>query len=309
MLIWELLGAIVGAGFASGREISAFFAQHHAWGFAGAILSAVTIVWLANTRLPTAWEHRWPAFLCRALVAAMLTATGGAMLSGAGEIADLTLPFRHAYWIGVTGTLTAAWLMAHRTVVGLAWVSKCLIFVLSILLLAALSVPRIHTSVIRESIPAHAIVHSICYSGFNAALLVPVLQRKEPTEAKTALIAAGVILAVFLTIGNIVFFLHPQILHEPMPFVSLARQLGKTGFYLCGLCLYIAILSTLTACLRGLGKSVCAVAGVVIVSFFGFSKVVEHAYTFIGGGCCLMFMLAKFTNYSRRAFISRKDMI
>ena len=112
MLIWELLGAIVGAGFASGREIASFFAQHHPWGYAGSILAAVSIVWLVDTKLPASWRNHWPEWACKVLIVLMLLATGGAMLSGAGEISSMLLPLKHAYWIGSVFTLMVAWLMA-----------------------------------------------------------------------------------------------------------------------------------------------------------------------------------------------------
>ena len=309
MLIWELLGAIVGAGFASGREIASFFAQHHPWGYAGSILAAVSIVWLADTKLPASWRNHWPEWACKVLIVLMLLATGGAMLSGAGEISSMLLPLKHAYWIGSVFTLMVAWLMAHRTVSGLAWISKALLVVFTALMIISMVLPRTHITEVGQSDPLQALKHSICYSGFNAALLLPFLQRKSSTERKKSLFVMSFVLSVLLLGGNVVFQLHPQILYEPLPFVSLTRQLGKPGFYLCGICLYTAVLSTLTACLRSLGKSLYAVVGIILISLLGFPQVVEKAYMYLGAACCVMFLAAKFRNCAGKAFISRTDML
>ena len=71
----------------------------------------------------------------------------------------------------------------------------------------------------------------------------------------------------------------------------------------------MAVLSTLTACLRSLGKSLYAVAGIILISLFGFHQVVEKAYMYLGGACCVMFLAAKFRNCAGKAFISRTDML
>ncbi|MBR3763152.1 MAG: hypothetical protein IKK57_01200, partial [Clostridia bacterium] len=66
-LSWELLGAAVGAGLASGREIASFFGQYGMAGVAGAGLSVIVMYLLADASLPLSWLGRWPERLWRAL--------------------------------------------------------------------------------------------------------------------------------------------------------------------------------------------------------------------------------------------------
>ena len=60
MLAWELVGAVVGAGLASGREIASFFTQYGGWGMLGVVLSVGVLVSLADVTLPSSWRGRWP---------------------------------------------------------------------------------------------------------------------------------------------------------------------------------------------------------------------------------------------------------
>ena len=312
MLTWELIGALVGAGFASGREIAAFFTRYGAWGYAGVVLAVLALVYLADSDVPATWQHRWPGRLWKSLLALLLAVTGGAMLSGAGEIAALVLPLHGAYWLGMVATLLIAWLLAHRTTAGLAWVSRIMLCVFVAMICAGLLLPGSRAVQIeRTSIPM-ALVRGACYGGFNAALLIPVMRKSgalPPNARRQALTRAGAILLLLLALGNAVLLRHPALLYEPMPFVRLLDGWGKWGYYLSAACLYLAILSTLTACLRGLGKRLLAVVAVVLVALNGFDAVVEHAYSALGAACCLMLLAAKFTNCSRKAFISGRDML
>ncbi len=312
MLIWELLGALVGAGFASGREIASFFARYGMWGYAGAALAAISLVWLAETDMTNAWCHRWMERTWCVLLAALLTATGGAMLSGAGEVAALVIPMRGAYWCGMAVTLLLAWILACKTSVGLSWVSRMMFLVFIVVLIVGLTVREESTAEIRNIFIPEALAKGVSYGGFNAALLIPVLQMASGYAKRIkqrALRIAGVIAFLLLFSGVAVLQRHPMLLYEAMPFVQLLKGWGKWGYYLSASCLYLAVLSTLTACIRGLGKGYLATVGIILVSLMGFGKVVDYAYTILGGACMLMLLMAKFRNCSRKAFISGDDML
>lgn len=309
MLIWELMGALVGAGFASGKEIASFFAQYGSWGYWGAAAAAMALVWFADTDVSLCWEGRAIASVWRFLLAALLTATGGAMLSAAGEVAALMVKMRHAYWMGILFTVLFAWYLAHYTLTGFSWVSKGMMFTFIVLLVVGLFMPRTDAAVLSQPQAVTAMIRGLCYGGFNAALLIPVVQAHHGDLCKPALKGAGLMTAALLAVGIAVFQRHPELLYEPLPFVGLMQPIGTLGYYLSGACLYLAVLSTLTACLRSLGKRYTALIGIVMISLLGFSHVIEYAYTILGGACCLMLLWAKFRNCSGRAFISRRDML
>ena len=116
----EICGAVVGAGFASGKEIASFFSRFGGWSWAGIMLAVAVVgaVCLGVMRrpgvagMPLAWQSRGLGRLWTALFTGLMAATGGAMLAGAGEVAALLLPVRGAYWLGMGATLVLAWLSA-----------------------------------------------------------------------------------------------------------------------------------------------------------------------------------------------------
>ncbi len=311
MLTWELLGALLGAGFASGREIAAFFARYGKWGYAGAALAAVVLVWLAGTEIPTQWKGRWQARIWQMLLTALLIATGGAMLAGAGEVASLVLPWRGAYWVGMLITMLGASWLAHGTSVGLVFVSRSMVMVFVCVMIIGLISPGAKDYTIQVIDPMEAIARGLCYGGFNAALLIPVIRHSNASEhvKRRALCCTGAVTLLLIWVGCMALGSQPGLIYEAMPFVKLLNNTGKWGYFLSAACMYLAILSTLTACMRGLGRNPLCTCGIVLVSLLGFSRVVEEAYAVLGGACMAFLIMAKFMNCSRKAFISRADML
>ena len=295
MLTWELLGAAVGAGLASGREIASFFGRYGAWGFAGIALSAASIALLADARMPEKWRGRWPERLWRIWNALLLTATGGAMLAGAGEIAGMALS--GARYPAMAVTLLVAWLLARRTTAGLAWVSGLLMAGLTALLVAGALLPPMRAAgELRVAIP-EALLRGVTYGGFNAALMQPLLAASSLPDPKRRRAVRGmcVLLACLLAAGLAVLLRHPAAAGASMPFMAVARRLGSGGAALAGACLYLAALSTLTACLRSLrgGWSV----GIAAAALWGFSGVVDAAYPLLGAGCAAMLIVMQASNF------------
>lgn len=311
MLTWELLGAVVGAGLASGREIAAFFSRYGAWGMGGIVLAVFTLAWFTGTETPPFWRGRWLERGWDFLLTAMLIATGGAMLSGGGVVVSLLLPIRHAEAAGAVLTLLLAWLLAYHTRAGQAWVSQALMFLLGMLLLLGLFLPRMSAVTLPAAAPGIALAKGCTYGGFNAALQTVLLAGKGMSAAskRHSIRRAALLLCCILLLGHGVLLRHPALLTEPMPFIRLMASLGRPGFVMGACNMYLAILSTLTAALRALKRRALPILGIAAVSVLGFSDVVETVYPLLGGGCLLWLGAAKFRNSAGRPFISRADML
>lgn len=295
-LPWELLGAVVGAGLASGREVASFFGRYGAWGFAGIALAAGTLGLLGGTEVPQGWRGRWPEALWRTLLTLLLVATGGAMLAGAGEVAALTLPLRGAYWLGMAGTLALAWYLARRTATGLMWVSRAMLVVLAALIGLGLTVEPMQAVRLEEACVPAALLRGVTYGGFNAALMQPVMAGAgglAQKERRRALLIACLLTAALLSAGNAALLRHPALMGEALPFVRLMARLGQAGYWLGAAAMYLAILSTLTVCLRSAGGGPLAAVGVVLVALIGFTGVVDAAYPLLGGSCAAMLALMR----------------
>lgn len=297
MLTWELLAAVTGAGLASGREIASFFGRYGAWGFAGLLLAALAMAWLAGARLPHAWSGRWPERLWRALNGLLLTAVGGAMLAGAGELASAFLPGSRWRMVGMAATLVLAWLLARRTVSGLAWVSRVLLAGMTALLLWAMVLPPMQAAMPEASVPV-GLLRGVTYGGFNAALLQPMLASRNQGMCRKHLRRAAVLLAGLLALGHAVLLRHPASMAQPMPLLYLAGALGHGAKGLSVLCLYLAILSTLAVCLRSLGK--WGMAAICAAAALGFAGVVDAAYPALGGGCAVMMATMRAASLSQK---------
>ncbi len=311
MLVWELIGAVVGAGLASGREIASFFSTFEKWSLPGIFLSVAVMASLTDTVIPTAWHNTWKEKGWSLLLSLLLVVTGGAMLSGAGEAVALMLPIHGAYWIGQAITLLLAWLLARRTVSGLALVSRALTAVLISMMVLGLFMPGLPAAVLADSSLPAGTLRAITYGGFNAALQVPIMSAScmdSQRKRRTAWSAAALIAAVLL-LGNAVLLRHPAMIGEPLPFVRLMAALGKPGFWISAACIYLAILSTLTACIRGSGGGFFPAAGMIVVALGGFSGAVGVLYPMLGGACFLMLLLAKLSNSHINSFLSRQDML
>lgn len=308
-IVAELCGVGIGAGFASGQELAAFFARFGAWSWLG-VTAAVAVMGSACYGLmrrpglagmPEKWHGRWMAQLWRGMFASLMLVTGGAMLAAGGEIAGLLLPFHSAQALGLGGTLLMAWVLAQREGTALARVSRMLIAALAIVLAAGMFLP-VESMISLEHPPVwQSLPMGVCYGGFNAALAAPLMARAgeslPPDQRRRCAGLFTAVTALLLAWGNGVLLRHGGLIHQELPFVHLLAGLGKAGYVLGGLALYLAALTTLSACMKSLRTLLgsWAFAGygaLAILSLGGMGAIVSVAYPILGGGCALMLALA-----------------
>lgn len=312
----EICGAVIGAGFASGREIDSFFTRFGAWGWLGVAAATLVLgfaVWGVMRRpgiagMPRKWQGHWQGWLWQGAFTALMIATGGAMLAGAGEIAALMAPVHGAYGLGMAVTLLLGCLLAGRELSVLPVVSKGLLICLAFVAAAGILLPAQEAVAVRPGdssggLPA-GVLHGVCYGGFNAALAVPVIaltaSKLDANAKKQCVMTVTGVLGVLLALGNLTLTRHAAIQGESLPFVRLMAALGKAGYWLGGVSLYLAVLTTLTASLRGLAVllpdrrrwRVGACAAIAVTAATGFEDIVAVIYPLLGGGCFILLVLA-----------------
>ena len=301
---WAVVGAVIGAGFASGREVAAFFSRYGAWSWFAVVAAIGAIGWiglgtLRSPGIPAPWRHRWPGLVWQGMFAALLAATGGAMLAGAGEIAALTLPLHGAYWMGMLSTLCLAWWLSQRQVASLAMISRMLTVCMLGVMALGLSLPQLRGVWVEEapdwSLLPRSLLHGLCYGGFNVALASPVMdeiaQGLSHKEKRQCVAMVCLILGAVLALGNAVLLRHPALLSAALPYVELLGLWGRWGMTLGALALYLAVLTTLVACLRGLESLLRRrwfMGLPVVVALLGFTGAVDKLYPLLGGGCFLL---------------------
>ena len=299
------VGAVVGAGFASGREIDSFFSRYGAWSWLGVAAAAAVAGGIAlgvmrrpgQGGMPEGWRGRWLGRLWQGMFGTLLLFTGGAMLAGAGEIAALMLPLPGAYLLGLTGTAVMMVLLARQGTAGAGRAGNVLTALLLMMAGAGfLLTARKGAVVATAASPGQSLLRGVSYAGFNMALAVPGLAAAAPAMSRRARRQCALLLAAVLGLllagGNGLLLRHSALRGETMPFIHLMAAWGRAGYALGGSAMYLAVLTTACASLRGLwtlgaGRRwrMISAAGMLLCSAVGFTGVVEKAYPMLGAGC------------------------
>lgn len=310
-----LLSGVIGAGFASGREIVRFFAVHGAMAYAAVFcaLSALSFLFL---RLCTQLSHagcdsldalcrvrfgRRLGALCTMLFLTLCAVTGGAMLCACAELGALMLPIHHAYGLTMLLSLVFALLCAHRGLGGLALPGILLCILLPILFVRLLLIKSGEACFLPAMVPdfpVRAAADGVAYGALNAAMLAGMLPTLLGMDTKTrqrSVMLFSLLFGAMLLLGVCVCRRHiPRIYMQAMPFVYLSQDLGSGGFYLLGACMYTAAFSTLCAMLCGMQKLLPLSAlnslllgalGCVVFACIGFGPLVSSGYPMLGALC------------------------
>lgn len=297
----ELCGVGIGAGFASGRELAAFFARFGAWSWLG-VAAAAAVMGCAcygllgctgGTGMPSSWQGRWQAGLWQGMFAMLMVATGGAMLSAGGGLAALA-PVPGSWAWGLGATLLLGWRLARQNSPALARVSRVLVAAVVAMMLSGLVLPAEPSIPLPAEQGWHSLPMGLCYGGFNAALAAPMITAAGQhlslrQRRRTALLFTS-ITAALLCCGNGVLLRHPEVMGEELPFVRLAAPLGRAGYALGVCALYLAAVTTLAACIGGLqallGRWLPAgVAALGVLALNGMGAIVAVVYPVLGGLC------------------------
>ncbi len=332
-----LVGAVIGAGFASGREVMRFFAQYGAWSYAGVALAAVGMAALSLRIMRLAAECGSAdglgaasfGKLCRCLLGpaggmastalffALLVMTGAAMLSGAGELAAIVLPIGPAYGLGYCGMLLLALWVAWRGLGGLAFCGSLLVPLCCCLYAPLIWLPVADPGIALPPVaPAwQALPIALSYAALNVALSAGLLCEsgcalRRGDQGRSVLLGAGC-MGILLLLANVALLRGDADLRTAaLPMVALASRMGKVGFYLSAGTLSMAMLTTLATALRSLFMQLpsrwsaaqrwaAAATACALLGLLGFSSLVGVVYPALGW-CAALLIVALCTRKPRR---------
>jgi uncharacterized membrane protein YkvI len=247
MLALSYLSAVVGAGFASGREAFQFFARHGPRGFAGAIVAA-TVFALGGCMAVTLQERSRASDL-KALLSRVL-----------GRQADLGEAVLYAFAFATLGVLVAALrsLLAWSPVVGLlvllsvgALVDRgrraaqaVQVPLIALLVASLLMVTAQHLGDPSPLLPAAAgwLGSAVEYGAYNLVLSLPLLLlagRHEPFRRRLlAVVLAAAVFAGLIVMLVLVLLPHRiEWSRESLPMLKAALKGGAAlhALYWCGL--------------------------------------------------------------------------
>ena len=313
-------GAVIGAGFASGREVVAFFSRYHGHAPWLIALSAATAAGLCGlcvrraSRLETSnWCElyaeapvwmRWGAFGCAAL---LLAVTGGAMISAAGHMIALLWENEWAYPIGAVGTLYLAWKLSFGSMKPLAWLSGALtmVFVTVTALLLLSSDPQAVDMALQPAAGTvvWAAARAVAYAAMNLTQAEGEVCRCRQETARGGWQVAGglgAVLCALLMLSALLYAKHPELQSEAFPIVKLMSRFGRAGFTVSATMLYLAVLTSLVAvlcALRGIAelrvrpaalRAAAALGTPLVISCVGFEGIVDGLYAPAGFACLVL---------------------
>ncbi|MTI93912.1 MAG: hypothetical protein FH749_00255 [Firmicutes bacterium] len=298
-------GAVVGAGFATGREVVDFFTVYGRMGLLGVAVALALFIWVGTTILDITHSKEiysyhgllklvltWPpavfiadAVFCLSLLigAGVMTAAATAVVGGDG--------FSNILF----GTIFLAIcvLLLYRGSSGLLRANTVLVPVLVVGIIAL--------SAVELSAPVFVLLRpgpvfaAVLYVGFNTAMAAVVLttlgEQLDAKAARTGGWLGGIFLASMLLM---VYLATSGVTNVPLPMVALAEKWLGDWAWAYKLSLLAAVLTTALANIHGLASRMSAygagyrplVVGsalaALVISRLGFSSLVRVAYPLLG---------------------------
>ena len=296
-----IVGTIIGAGFASGKEISAFFGQNISPFVAPAVgLGIFLLCYLFCTIGRTFKSHDFSevnhkllgklhvvadAFL---LLNSLIVLSG--MLSGMDSLFGSLFPIAPAYSI-ISGVLCA--IIVAKGLKGLLKGNSIIVpfIVLFIILVCCFNIGKPMFSFAFGPFTIPAVIIYICMNIMLACTVLTTVDEKPKTVFWASLIAALIMTALMLLI---ILTLNNNDIDADMPLIAIAASTNKVLYYIAIAAVATSIFTTMMTAMSGLsswltpltGDKRFAVAvslvGGLIVSNLGFNNVVAYLYPLIG---------------------------
>ena len=269
-----LVGAVIGAGFASDREVMSFFSMYGRFSWLMILVSAGTMVFLCClcfSQMDTNTSCHWCSlYMAKALwvrrgaegcILLLQAVISGSMISAAGHMAALALPGQGAYSICAMGTLVMALLLGYGRLKPLTIASSFLTvgFVAVVFVLLVMDGDRVASIALQPPVRIGTIllgcVRAVAYAAVNMTLALGIVCRVRSCSCMVSDRTAGVfgsLMIILLFCSNLLYIQCPDLQEAAFPMVVLLARFGKLGFVISLSMLYLAILTTLTASLYAL---------------------------------------------------------
>jgi len=331
------VGTLLGAGFASGKEIWQFFGVFGGKGLIGvAFVTAVfmalgvVVVFIADklktndmSRIIFPGSHRFIEGLISGVIMLFLFIGYGSMIAAGGSLAQQCFGVPH-----ILGTGILMILVFLTAVKGFSRLSLCMGKVVPVLLLSTLVMAVYlllrgredmvfaqvgHPSVLAPSWFFAAVLF-VSYNMMGAVVILGScsLYAAERKKATKGALLGGAFLGGCALLLCLVNFLDPKLSAEsPLPMLTFAAELAKPIYMYYAVVLLLAIFGTASSCFFGTvvkipseKKRVWVLLLIAFLGFLfslmGFQKIVAVFYP-LEGYLCLVFLLLMLCNFFRLA--------
>lgn len=309
------VGTVVGAGFATGREIVEFFTQYGIYGLLGILISGILFMWL-GTKMMMISRHiqaesykefneylfgRKIGLIVNILMLFVLIGVTSVMLSGAGAVFHEQLGF--PFQMGIFVTIILAVFVLLFGVKGLFSVNM---FVVPILILfsSLLAVTVIfqsdHQSISFQIDTWQWLVSPFTYTAFNIAMaqavLVPLAREvKHESSLKWGGVLGGAALCLVLITSHIALSSLPNVEQYEIPMAQVMKNFMYSIHWLYILVIYGEIFTSVIGDIFGLQRqlkqvvrlpNIVIIIGILFVSYFvsqlGYSSLISFLYPLFG---------------------------
>lgn len=309
-----IVGAMIGAGFASGRELMQFFSRYGQFSWFLIMMTGGILLLLMERIMKRSRKgiqgilgKSRQSWIMHGIMFLLLAATGGGMTAAAGEIAALMIPVKHIQWFGMAVTLMICVFLSGRAIRSLHFLGILLfpLIVSAFLLCVRLEDVRpITCTPVLWKDRIKAIAGSMGYAGMNAVLSSGILCRignacESRRRCRCAVWAGGAMIGM-LMMGNWVLLKHGELIDVTLPVVMLLNTYGKIGFFLSCILLYLAIVSTLIAVVQAIREmmrkrtedheKIFVYLVLLLAALAGFDQIVAIAYPSLGLICLIVLL-------------------
>ena len=334
------IGTVIGAGFASGKEILQFFGDYGSKGILGIVLSSILFAIIAAVILLKVYTGKYQSYqdiifpvlgkklgvIIELFMLSYLFMSFCIMLAGSGTLFKNQLNM--SYDIGLAVMAILALITMMYSVRGISIVNTILIpfliIVIVIIGLLVVNVEGVNTTYIGPNKPFkyNWLISSILYVSYNILSAVAVLSSLLPIiKNKRSAIAGGVmgglglgLLSLFILLPLLI--LYKDVYQIEIPMIKAASYIGSGGEVIYSVILWIAMFTTAVG--NGFGlvsrisvvtkmnfKIVAVILCATTVPFarIGFSNLVNTFYPIFGYIGALFLFLFVFISIYKKIFI------
>ena len=313
------VGTVVGAGFATGREIVEFFSRFGFIGLIGMLMSGYMLIFLGSKLMVISARIKAESYedfneylfgksigkVINLFVLLMLLGVCGVMLAGAGAVFEEQLGFSK-----MTGIMITIILSIIVMIVGIKGLFAVNTFVVPlmitfsfILMGLSLKLPNFIDQLLfipQVSDGWKAVISPFSYTALNLglaqAVLVPVATEvKDERVIKWGGILGGAALTVILIAGHLTLIMLPNFVSYEIPMAIIMKNLAAGLYWVFVLVIYGEIFTSVIGNVFGLEKQIkkyislpkmVTVSGIFMVSYllslFEYSRLLSFLYPIFG---------------------------
>lgn len=323
------IGTIVGAGLASGQEITLFFTRYGYKSFVGILICLAIYIFMGFNIIHISIKYNLKSYndfikmvspglmgkLTGIVTGIFLISSSSIILAGSGAL--LHQYFHVSKWVGTILMASIGLLTLLRDTDGLievnSFIVPCLLIVITtiFILFITLSKDIVNISYIK-SIPKYKsnwFISCLLYGGFNtlacSGVLVPLSSEvRNKTALRSGLVLGSIGLTILGLMINFMLLLNvPNIYNYDIPLLYIVHRFGTVVQIMLLIIIWLEMFSTEVSDIYSLSKTLQQAFKIpykkavililfidILVSRLGFANLIQHVYPFFGA-ISLIFMI------------------